>query len=61
MSALILLHPAMTGLEANAWYERHPERRIELRYGKIHLIVYAHPPEVDVLDQVEQQVTEQNR
>lgn len=59
MSAVILLHPAMTGLEANAWYERHPERSIELRYGKVHLIVIAHPPQQDVLDQLEQAVREQ--
>ena len=58
-AATILLHPAMTGQEANAWYQRHPERPIELRYGKVHLIVIAHPPQPDVLDQLEQAVREQ--
>jgi hypothetical protein len=42
MSALVLLHPAMTGLEANAWMERHrAELVVHHRQGKLHLLVTA--------------------
>lgn len=44
MSALVLLHPAMTGREAHAWCERWArELLVEHRQGKVHLIVVAQP------------------
>lgn len=44
MSALVLLHPAMTGQEAHAWCRRH-EQNLEIlhRQGKLHLVVTARP------------------
>jgi hypothetical protein len=44
VSALVLLHPAMSGRDAHEWCERHAaELLVEHRQGKIHLIVVAQP------------------
>lgn len=60
MSAVVLLHPAMSGQEAHAWCQRHSsELQVEHRQGKVHLIVQARPRPTDPLDQLEQAVREQ--
>ena len=44
MTALVLLHPAMSGIEAHEWCRRHgSELHVEHRQGKVHLIVTAQP------------------
>lgn len=44
MSALVLLHPAMSGREAHEWCRRwSSELLVEHRQGKLHLIVVAQP------------------
>lgn len=44
MSALVLLHPAMTGRDAHEWCQRHAQDlQVEHRQGKVHLIVVAQP------------------
>lgn len=44
VSAVILLHPAMTGQEAHAWCTRFgAQLQVEHRQGKLHLLVVASP------------------
>jgi len=44
VSALVLLHPAMTGRDAHEWCERHAaDLEVSHRQGRVHLIVVAQP------------------
>lgn len=44
MSATVVLHPAMTGQEANAWCLRYSSQlEVTHRQGKVHLLVIANP------------------